>query len=58
MCPTVILKRHVGGDEAVVNFSSVYNTGRMLNVRENKLSGKVDGRIAKALRRAFVRDYG
>lgn len=52
-----IFKRHVGGDDNSHKFSTVYNAGRMFHARKAPISCPRDGKIAKELRRLFVREH-
>jgi len=52
-----IFKRHVGGDDNSHKFSTVYNAGRMFHARKAPTSCPRDGKIAKELRRLFVREH-
>jgi len=52
-----IFTRHVGGDGNSHKFSTVYNAGRMFHARKAPTSCPRDGKIAKELRRLFVRAH-
>ena len=52
-----IFKRHVGGDGNSHKFSTIFNAGRMFHNRKIEGSNKIDGSIAKGLRRVFAREY-
>lgn len=48
---------HVGGDDNSHKYSTIYNAGRMFHSRNDIQTDKLDGPVAKKLRRLFARQH-
>lgn len=52
-----IYSKHASGDGNSHKFSSAYNAGRMFHARKDPRTCGKDGKVAKALRTAFAREF-